>query len=86
MYDPAKHAVYSARTQRLMLAMRGVRDEIIRLKEIYTNETASGSHDDFTDTDIATEQEHVDAINAMIAFEAFYASQSTNITPFLQVD
>ena len=84
-YDANKHQVFS---DRVKAAMRTVHDTINRemetLDDIYINETASGADAAFTDTDNATEQEHVDAITTMRAFQTTLASNLANITPWLQ--
>ena len=84
-YNANKHAVFS---DRVKASMRTLHDTINRemetLDDIYINEAESGSHADFTDTDNATQQEHIDAIVAMRAFQATLATQMTNITPWLQ--
>jgi len=70
-YSADKHAVFSGRMRNWFLAFQGLRDELLRLDEIYVNETASGEAAEFVDTDIATKQEHVDGIVFLRAIKDF---------------
>ena len=84
-YSAAKHAVFSNRVKASMVALHdSINREMEVLDDIYTNEAISSAHADFTDTDNATKQEHVDAINAMRAFQTTLAAQLANVTPWLQ--
>ena len=84
-YNAAKHAVFSERMRRAMVALSDTLDrEMELIDDIYTSEATSGSHADYTDTDIATEAEHTAGIVAIRALQTTYDAQRTNITPFLQ--
>ena len=84
-YSAAKHAVFSNRVKASMVALHdSINREMEVLDDIYTDVTVSGTHADFTDTDNATKQEHVDAIVAMRAFQATLAVQLANVTLWLQ--
>lgn len=84
-YNAAKHEVFSQRVQNAMVILHDVINrEMETLDDIYNNETASGTDAAFTDTDIATEAEHVEAITAIRAFQTTLAAQLSNITPWLQ--
>ena len=90
-YSAAKHQRFSERMQQWMKTFQAQRDELARIDEIYTNETASGGDAAFTDTDIATEQEHIDGIVMMRALKDFVensavatADRTQSISPFTQ--
>lgn len=84
-FDANKMQEFSRRVQKAMKACHDtINREMETLDDIYINETASGAHADFTDTNIATEQEHIDAIVAMRAMQTTLAAQLANFTPWLQ--
>lgn len=70
-YSRAKHGVFSERMKNWFNSFQNLRDELARLDEIYTNETASGADTNFTDTSIATAQEHDEGIVFMRAVVDF---------------
>ncbi len=84
-YDASKHQVFS---DRVKAAMKSCHDVINRemetLDDIYINETTSGAHADFGDTNNGTKQEHIDAIVAMRAMQTTLAAELSNFTPWLQ--
>lgn len=82
---------FSQRVRNLMERLQAAREEAAKLVAIYTNESVSGTDPDFADTEIATEQEHVDAITFCGDLEDFLTNQSVSavdrtqwMTPFLQ--
>ncbi len=84
-------AEFSKRIQNFCTSFQSQIEEALRLDEIYINETVSGANVDFVDTDIATEQEHVDMIVFMRALSDFRnggevdtLNRISNLTPFLQ--
>ena len=84
-YSPQNHDVFSDRIKAAMVAISDVIDrETEVLDDIYINETVSGTDPNFIDTENGTAQEHTDAIVAFRAFQATYAAQLANITPWLQ--
>ncbi len=90
-YSAPKHRVFSQRMKAWFEALQNLRDEAVRLDEIYTNETASGSDAAFQATNVATKQEHIDGIVFLRAFKDFIengavsrADRVPNITPFTQ--
>ena len=92
-YSAAKHQIFSQRSEQWMRTFQTLRDELAKLDELYVNETASGAHADFTDTAIATKQEHIDAINMMRALVDFTEGNAvatldrvSNITAFVQAE
>ena len=92
-YTANKHDVFSRRMENWMKTVQALRDEIAKLDEIYVNETASGADDAYTDTAIATEAEHTDAIVFGRAFVDFIENgavstldRTSNITAFTQGD
>ncbi len=85
MYNAQLHAVFSDRIKAAMVSVHDtINREMETLDDIYVNEAESGGHADFTDTDNATEAEHIDAIVTIRAFQATLASNLANITPWLQ--
>ena len=70
-YSATKHQRFSERMELWFRTFQAQRDELLQIDEIYTNETASGTDADFTDTTIATEQEHIDGIVFMRALKDF---------------
>ena len=91
MYDAAKNDQFSRRVRAFMLRVQSLREEAKRLVAIYQNETGSGAHEDFSGTEIATKEEHIDAIVWMMEFANFNDNAPVPqndrqqwITPFLQ--
>ena len=70
-YSAPKHDVFSQRMKNWFNSYQNLRDELARLDEIYTNETASGTDAAFVSTDNATKQEHIDGIVFMRAVVDF---------------
>ena len=93
-YSADKHQVFSQRMEHFFKTFQVLRDEMTKLDEIYTNETASGADADFDDTLIATKQEHIDGIVFMRALADFcdgtaevsQTDRRSNITAFVQGD
>jgi len=92
-YSADDHNRFSRRVQKFMLRIQALRDEAAKLREIYSNETASGSDPNFSDTEIALEAEHVNAILYMQSFEDFNQNAAVAtvnrtlwITPFIQIE
>ena len=92
-YTAKKHGVFSHRMENWFGSVQALRDEIAKLDEIYTNETASGTDESFVDTVIATKQEHIDGIVFGRAFVDFVENgvvpqlnRTSNITAFTQSD
>lgn len=90
-YSASKHEVFSKRMEHWMNTYQSLRDELAKIDEIYTNETSSGGDAAFTDTDVATEQEHIDGIVFMRALVDFTEGNAVstldrrpNITAFTQ--
>ena len=90
-YDAQKHDVFSTRVQNFCTSFQSQIEEAARLDAIYTQETVSGADPAFTDTGIATKQEHIDMIVFMRAFKDFrdggavpQLDREPNLTPFLQ--
>jgi len=84
--------VFSKRVQNYMLALQNLREEGERLYHIYVNEAQSGDDPEFTDTPIATKQEHIDAMTMMVDVKKFVENQDVIttdrqqwITPFIQM-
>lgn len=81
-FDQQKMQAFSERTRNFMTNLEAAYIEAGRLDDIYVNEAGSGSDPAWSDTDIATAAEHVDAILVMrrlrdaLAFDG----QSNNIT------
>ena len=73
-YTVDNHDAFSRRTQNLMLRLQAVREEAAALVNIYQNESLSGAESEFTDTPIALESEHVDAVLFFQSLEAFIAN------------
>jgi hypothetical protein len=76
-----------------MLAFQNLREEAQRLDDVYTNEAASGSDPQWSDTEIATAAEHVDAILMFRDVKKFCENEAVAtqdrqqwITPFIQTD
>lgn len=70
--------------------IQNVRDECEALDAIYTNETSSGSDPSFTDTSLATKDEHIDVILLARDIDKFFTNQAVStldrvqwLTPFL---
>ncbi len=83
-YSAAKHEVLSDRIKNSMVSFYDVVNrEMETIDDVYINETDSGGDVDFTDTENATKQEHVDAIVAMRAFQTTLAEKLSNITHWL---
>lgn len=89
-YDATKHKAFSQQMSQWFRSVQQLREESRRLDEIYVNEALSGADPAFTDTAIATEQEHIDGIVFMRAFKAMIENgavstgdRTGNITAFL---
>lgn len=90
-YSAQKHEVFSQRMTNWMRTLWELKTESERLDAIYVQETGSGTDSAFADTSQATEQEHVDGIVFMRAFQDFIdgsaavsqTDRTANITPFL---
>lgn len=90
-YDSNKHAIFSDRMKAWFDSFQNLRDELIRLDEIYINETTSGADVAFVDTGNATKQEHIDGIVLMRAMKDFVEGgavatldRTSNVTAFTQ--
>jgi hypothetical protein len=90
-YSAPKHDVFSERMKNWMNSFQNLRDELARMDEIYTNETASGADAAFVTTDNASKQEHIDGIVLMRALVDFTEGSAvatldrrSNITAFTQ--
>lgn len=94
-YDANKHAAFSDRCRDWVRNMKQAYVEAGDLDDIYINESSSGGDAAFTDTDNATEAEHVDAIILMRRLRDCLAmdgqssaiaseDQTARITPWLQ--
>ena len=92
-YSARKHIVFSVRLKNWFGSFQNLRDELARLDEQYVHETASGTDENFADTEIASVQEHIDGIVFMRALKDFVEGgvvsqldRTSNITAFIQQD
>jgi hypothetical protein len=92
-FDADNMTMFSRRMQNLFLRIQAVRDEAAKLVEIYVNETTSGADSEFTDTPIASKQEHIDGVTYLLDVAKFHDNEAVTttdrtqlLTPFLQVD
>ncbi len=90
-YSAPKHDVFSDRMKAFFGSIQNLLEEGERIDQIYLNETASGADADFTDTDNATEAEHVAGIVFFRAYRDFIVGNAVatldrrpNISPFIQ--
>lgn len=90
-YTAAKHEVFSRRYRNFMSSLQGLREEAARLLAIYTNEAVSGAVETFTDTDIATKNEHINVMICCGDLKKFWENAAVGtldrqvwITPFTQ--
>ena len=83
MYNANIHSNWAGRMTELVRVIYQSKQEIEKLDAIYTNEAESGSHSDFGDTSVNTEQELIDGVTAARAIKTTIVAQESNITPFL---
>ena len=86
-YSAANNQTFHDRMRRCMAALHEVAFvEGVKLDQIYTNETASGTVDAWVDTDIADAAECVEGIVLIRALQAWITdnSHAVRITPFIQ--
>ena len=92
-YTADNHDAFARRMQRLMQRFQAAREEAVKLKAIYTNETLSGADPEFVDHAIALKAELQDAITFCMDVEKFITNQAVApndrsqwMTPFLQAE
>ena len=90
-YNANQHARFAVRQTNFMRQVWNLYGELQTLREIYDEETASGTHADFTATSEYSKQELIDAITFQESFKALVdggaaisqTDRRANITPFL---
>lgn len=92
-YTADNHDAWARRMQRLMERFQAAREEALKLKAIYTNESLSGADPEFVDHSIALKAELQGAVTFCMDLEKFLTNQtvaasdrSQLMTPFLQVE